>query len=177
MTYKFDSSRNFSDARYICDDYTAIGDDAYTGLLHLPMPRNEAENKIYFNLFKEIISIFVADFRPWLGIINGQIGFNSIRSWYYLDESPVTWTNWGPNETSYDFGDEEVESTINVEEGNVIMGKDGYWYKKPPNYERPIFCTHFLPAAAENFCPWLRDFDYLKRKHLKWTKINYKFKN
>ena len=56
------------------------------------MPRNEAENQIYFDL----ISIRGHGPRVWLDIVEVQPR-TSPRSWVYKDGSPVTWFNWSFN--------------------------------------------------------------------------------
>ena len=139
------------DAQARCDQDSE--DAGVPGFLHLPMPRNAAENEIYFNIISKQPS------PAWLDIVEvNPTSPTSPRSWVFKDGSPVTWVNWNKNEpNNYKGGVPGKEPQVQMYSAgdNGINGKWNDQY----NSARLVVCTYFLPAGAENDCTWLHEFE------------------
>ena len=117
----------------------------FSGFLHLPMPRNEKENQIYFDIIKS------QEQNAWLDIAEVQPP-TSPRSWVYKDGSAVTWTNWESGEPNNWRGDLETQADM--------KSTNGKWNDSNPSDDnRRAVCTYFLPAGSEKNCPWLYDYE------------------
>ena len=140
---------NFSEGRARCDQDSI--DASVSGFLHMPMPRSETEHQIYFDLVKD---------RPYSTYLDITEVFpkTNPRTWELKDGSLATWFSWNANEPN-DHGNGEpfIEMLRDFGPGGDRlgnwndMGGDG-------NHQRNIVCSYFLPAGAENNCPWLSDF-------------------
>ena len=119
-----------------------MGDDAVSGFLHLPMPKDLAENRLYASLpSKTYVN------SRWSDITRGSDG------WVYRDGSPVSWFNWwADGKFTEEYSPENVETAVEISE-------DGTWEDTEPRYGRQITCSYFLPAGSETICPWLKDFE------------------
>ena len=144
VIYKIqDDTMTYEEAQTLCNQHS---DEAgFSGFLHLPMPRNEKENQIYFDIIKR------DEPNVWLDIAEVQPP-TSPRSWAYKDGSAATWTNWNCGEPNNYGGDSETQADMKPD-----MGK---WNDAPPSYNnRLVVCTYFLPAGSEKNCPWLYDYE------------------
>ena len=118
------------------------------------MPRSETEHQIYFDLIKDKPDSTYLD-------ITEVYPQTNPRTWELKDGSLATWFSWRagePNDQNTepfvemlrDFGPDRNDPSLRVGDWND-MGGDG-------NHRRNIVCSYFLPAGAENNCPWLSDF-------------------
>ena len=147
VIYKIqDVQMRHGEAQARCDQDSE--DAGVPGFLHLPMPRNEAENQIYFDIISQD-DIITSD-KAWLDIVEVQPR-TSPRSWVYKDGSPVTWFNWSSGEPNNANG-HETEVDMADHDGKWI---DHYGWDS----HRRAVCTYFLPAGAENDCSWLHEFE------------------
>ena len=138
---------NFAEGRARCDQDSA--DASVSGFLHMPMPRSEAEQQIYFDLVKDRPSSTFLD-------ITEVFPKTNPRTWALKDGSLATWFNWlagEPNDSGN--GEPNVELLRDWGPGGDRLGN---WNDLPGNLPRNIVCSYFLPAGAENNCPWLTDF-------------------
>ena len=130
----------------------AAGDAAVSGFLSLPMPRSEAENQIYFDLIRPGRQAGTAAFLD----ITEILPVTNPRSWVYRDGSPVTWFNWWspvePNNPTFEH---------NIEIGWEYAGTDYFeqWNDVPDIRDRKAVCVYYMPAGAQNICPWLNDYE------------------
>lgn len=134
-----------AEGRARCDqdsEDVAAGDASVFGFLHFPMPRNDAENQLFYDIlgggFLDITEILPS---------------TSPRSWVYRDGSPVTWFKWFTGEPNHPNKERHVEmfnGRLNKRYWNDI---DGNY----PGHQRNVNCIYFLPAGAEKICPWLQD--------------------
>ena len=145
MIYKIlDDQMNHTRARAACNQDSE--DAGFAGFLHLPMPRNEAENQIYFDI------ISGTERHAWLDIVE-VMPRTSPRTWVYKDGSPVTWFNWKSGEPNNYRNTNETEVMMLNNENFPGQWNDQY------NSNRLSVCTYFLPAGAENDCTWLSEFE------------------
>ena len=128
---------SFEQGRVLCDaDSDAVG---ASGFLSMPVPRNDAENRIWFDI--------VSRRTTYLDIVE-VLPVRNPRQWVYRDGSPATYLPWSrgePNGPTY--------------EHNVEFGWSGLntWNDLGDNRRNWVVCTYSLPAGAENTCPWLND--------------------
>ena len=137
----FDERMTNAQARAVCDQDSEDADVA--GFLHLPMPRNDLENQIYFGI------IAGEERGTWLDI-HEVIPRTSPRTWVYKDGSPVTWVNWAPGEPNDYRNSNETDAEM--------LFTNGKWNDQRM-YNTFAVCTYFLPAGVENDCTWLHDFE------------------
>ena len=105
------------------------------------MPKNDAENELYSELPYDSSHI-----GTWADIT--RVG--STDAWEYPDGSTPTFFDWHlPSGEPNNSGGEEN----NVEMKNNPLR----WNDLPGRYDRTVVCTYFLPAGAEETCPWLKD--------------------
>ena len=151
MIYKIqDVQMRHGEAQARCDQDSA--DAAVPGFLHLPMPRNEVENQIYFDIISQQTS------PAWLDIVEVQ-PFTSPRTWVYKDGSPVTWVNWNSGEpNNYRGGTPGNEPQVEMYSADDTGRLNGKWNDRPVA-NRLVVCAYFLPAGAENNCAWLHEFE------------------
>ena len=136
--YKLKDRNTFTAARATCDeDSIAAG---APGFLHLPMPRNDAENAIYRDIQNS-----VRNGVAWLDIT--EVRGTEPRSWIYRDGSPATYFNWYPNEPNSPNSENYVE----------MFGPNGEWNDIHGHANWNAICTYFLEAGAENTCTWLTE--------------------
>ena len=126
-------------------------DAGVPGFLHLPMPRNEMENQIYFDLISH------QAVPAWLDILE-VLPRTSPRSWMYKDGSPVSWFNWNAGEPNNYRGTNETEVQIFAADDRYSSTIYGKWNDMSPTNSL-VLCTYFLPAGAETDCTWLHDFE------------------
>ena len=143
MIYKIqDDMMTHEEAQTRCNQHS---DEAgFSGFLHLPMPRNETENQIYFDIIKS------EEQNVWLDIAEVQPS-TSPRSWVYKDGLAATWTNWNSGEPNNYGGSSETQAEMRPDNGK--------WNDVIPSDIRRAVCTYFLPAGSEKKCPWLYDYD------------------
>ena len=135
----------YYEAQVKCDQDSEEAD--VPGFLHLPIPRNEEENQIYFDL----IRIKGNGPRVWLDIVEVE-PITSPRSWVYGDGSPVTWFNWAPGEPNNT--NATLATVVEMADHDGKWNDHSHW-----DNARRGFCTYFLPARAENDCTWLHEFE------------------
>ena len=70
------------------------------------------------------------------------------RKWIYGDGTPISWSNWKHDEPN-DHGDGEPY---------VEVDPDELWNDVSSETFRKFMCVHYLPAGAEETCPWLIDY-------------------
>ena len=116
------------------------------GFLTLPRPKNLAENNLYFNTFWQS-SVRKTGDRYWLDISEEEPATDP-RRWVYGDKTPVSWTNWKKDEPN-DHGEGEPY---------VEVDPDEFWNDVSKETFRNFMCVHYLPAGAEETCPWLADY-------------------
>ena len=144
VIYKIqDDTMTHEEAQTRCNQHS---DEAgFSGFLHLPMPRNEKENQIYFDIIKS------EEQYVWLDIAEVQPS-TSPRSWVYKDGLAATWTNWNSGEPNNYGGSSETQAEMQPDNGK--------WNDAIPSYiNRRAVCTYFLPSGSEKKCPWLYDYD------------------
>ena len=145
VIYKIQEGKyDFGPARDICDkDSAAVIDEdsSIDGFLHLPIPKNAAENQIYADL---------ADTKYWLDITE-VIPRTSPRSWEDRNGEPITFFNWGIGEPS------RISNAHGGLENLIEAYEDGLWNDQD-TWKDLAICTLFLPAGAEDICTWLQDF-------------------
>ena len=115
------------------------------------MPRNAAENQIYYDLIRPGGQAGTAAFLD----ITEVLPVTSPRSWVYRDGSPVTWFNWAsPGEPSSPTFENHVEI------GWDCCGSDYQekWNDVPDIRDRKAVCVYYMPAEAQYICPWLNDY-------------------
>ena len=142
---------SFHVGRARCDQDS--GDASVSGFLHMPMPRSRAENQIYYEIVKDRSD------NTWLGIteIYPQ---TSPRSWELEDGSVMTWDSWYPGEPN----DLNTEPFVQLLREHGTEGETqkrmGNWNDVGGNgaHQDNVVCSYFLPAGAQNNCPWLADF-------------------
>ena len=134
---------HFEPARQQCtqesaDAATHLGDPTVEGFLHLPMPKNDAENELYIGLSYEAF---------WTDIT--RVG--NTDEWEYPDGTSPSFFDWGGGEPNDPVGEHNIE----------IVGElsNGHWNDVNQNNDRTVVCTYTLPAGAEETCPWLRNFE------------------
>ena len=138
----FDEKVNHVEAGAFCDQDS---EDADVGqFLHLPMPRNESENQIYFDI------IDGEEKGTWLDI-HEVMPRTEPRRWVYKDGSEVTWLNWASGEPNNYKKGSNNELTVEM------LITNGQWNDQR-KYHTFAVCTYLLPAGAENVCTWLHDF-------------------
>ena len=127
-------------------------DAAVPGFLHLPMPRNELENQIYFDIISH------QTLAAWLDIVEVQPP-TSPRTWVFKDGSPVTWVNWNSGEpNNYRSGAPNNEPQVEMYSADDTGRLNGKWNDQHSK-NKLVVCTYFLPAGAENNCTWLHEFE------------------
>ena len=149
LLYKQFDELSFHDGRARCDQDSE--DASVSGFLHMPMPRSETENQMYFDLVKA---------RP----LNTYLDITEIypqtspRSWELSDGSTATFFSWYPNEPN-DLNTEPFAQLLR-DHGTEPTRSAGLWNDVGNNGDHlaNIVCSYFLPAGAENSCPWLSDF-------------------
>ena len=138
---------NHTNARERCDNDSqeaADGDDAVSGFLHLPMPRDLAENRLYASL---PYSTRPPSTSRWADIT--QDGPNG---WVFRDGSPVSWFSWWVDgEHTEGYSSDIIDAAVAIDWGE--------WIDTAPRFGRTVTCSYFLPAGSETICPWLRDFE------------------
>ena len=142
MIYKVKDLNTFTAARATCDeDSIAAG---APGFLHLPMPRNDAENEIYLDIVQQRVA--------WLDIteVRGTEP-GEPRSYVYRDGSPVTYFNWEPNEPN-----SRADNYVEIF-GRFGGSTDGQWNDNVEWVRMHTICTYLLEAGAENTCTWLTE--------------------
>ena len=111
----------------------------------MPMPRSETENQIYYDI------VGVKSYSTYLDITEIFPKTNP-RTWKFKDGSPATWFSWNAGEPNDSGNGEPYVAMLSRGGGDWNdAGGDG-------NYPQNVVCSYFLPAGAENNCPWLRDF-------------------
>ena len=107
VLYKRYVSLTIAEGRARCDqdsEDVAAGDASVSGFLHFPMPRNEAENQLFYDIlgggFLDITEILPS---------------TSPRSWVYRDGSPVTWFKWFTGEPNHPNKEKHVEIYLQKE--------------------------------------------------------------
>ena len=139
VIYKVKDQNPFTAARATCDeDSIAAG---APGFLHLPMPRNDAENAIYLDIVQNRVA--------WLDIT--EVRGTEPRSWVYRDGSPATYFNWEPREPN-----SRSENYVEIF-GRFGGSTDGQWNDIHGGARQHAICTYFLEAGAENTCAWLTE--------------------
>ena len=112
------------------------------------MPRTALENFIYY------YGLEAGGIHAYLDITEVLPNTNP-RSWVYRDGSPVTYFHWyrgvrdEPN---------TPESENHVEIGYGAYGEGWNDVNGDSTHQSQVVCTYFLPAGAQNTCPWLNDF-------------------
>ena len=128
--------------------------------LHLPMPQNEDENKIYHDIVKDYATNVYLDITEVLPQTNP-------RSWELKNGTSATWFNWMvlPSRITVDEGKPYIQmlrdTAYGTNAGRWIEGGPE-WNSLAGEYFKPkadTVCTYFLPAYAIDYCPWLRDFE------------------
>ena len=153
VIYKIqDAQMRHGEAQARCDQDSE--DAGVPGFLHLPMPRNEAENEIYFDIISQQTS------PAWLDIVEvDPLSPTSPRTWAYKDGSPVTWVNWKSGEpNNYRGGVPGKEPQVQMYSADDTGRLNGKWNDQY-SANRLVVCTYFLPAGAENNCTWLHEFE------------------
>ena len=161
-----DVEMKHGDARARCDQDSE--DAGVPGFLHLPMPRNAAENEIYYDIISQHDIITGYNDVAWLDIVEVQPP-TSPRTWVYKDGSPVTWFNWHSGEpNNYRGGKPNNEPNIQMfsapanseaARGTSHKRTGRKWNDRNPANLSLGVCTYFLPAGAENDCAWLHEFE------------------
>ena len=144
-----------AEAQARCDQDSV--DASAPGFLHLPMPRNEVENRIYYDIIRYAngAQYGTQAVPAWLDIVEVQPPTYP-RSWVYKDGSPVTWFNWNSGEPNNFAGKKETQVQMySAHNSEAFRGK---WNDIDPS-DNLVVCTYFLPAGAENDCTWLHEFE------------------
>ena len=130
--------------------------------LHLPMPQNEDENKIYHDIVKDYAT------HVYLDITDVTPPQTTPRSWELKNGTSATWFNWAagmPSKITVDKGKPYIQMVRDTPGGRnngswLEVGEE--WNFKTGEHELPeadTVCTYFLPAYSIDYCPWLRDFE------------------
>ena len=118
----------------------------------MPMPRSETEHQIYFDLVKD---------RPYSTYLDITEVFpkTNPRTWELKDGSLATWFSWRAGEPNDQNTEPHVEMLRDYgPDRNDPSLRVGDWNDMGGDHQRNIVCSYFLPAGAENNCPWLSDF-------------------
>ena len=127
--------------------------------LHLPMPQNEDENKIYHDIVKDYATHVYLDITE----VEPQ---TTPRSWELKNGTSATWFNWltPPRNITVGKGKPYIRMLRDTQGGM----NNGNWLETGPQwnsmtgeYDYPLadtVCTYFLPAYSIDYCPWLIDF-------------------
>ena len=132
---------NFTEARARCHQDSK--DVAVSSFLHLPMPRSDVENKLYFDL------IIWDNNNAWLDITE-IFPPTTPRSWVYKDESPIVWAKWGKDRDNYQF-----QNRSNV----VLNNRSRTWETVSTDTKNSVICSYMLPPEADLICTWLREYE------------------
>ena len=150
---------DFNSGRAKCEEDSSKV-SSVSDFLHLPMPQNEDENKIYHDIVKDY------DFNVYLDITE-VVPQTTPRSWELKNGTSPMWFNWVvlPSKITVDKGTPYIQMLRDTPGGR----NEGYWLEvgeewnsMEGKYELPegdIVCTYFLPAYSIDYCPWLRDFE------------------
>ena len=151
---------NFDSGRAKCEeDSNKVS--SVSDFLHLPMPQNEDENKIYHEIVKDYATHVYLDITE----VKPQ---TQPRSWELKNGTSAMWFNWvaSPSKITVDKGGlnkpyiqllRDTPGGKNVGGWVEVGAQENSMTGEHELPKADTVCTYFLPAYSIDYCPWLRD--------------------